>query len=855
MAIANFQFQRGSQGYSVSKDGKYKPGTLSQKGELSKGLKDKGKQEESPIVEDWAEDLRHLPVETVKKAWFTTAHMLLDPGAHVVDMGCSDGAMTYAMAVLNPNIKFTGVDIDRESIDFARETFQRPNLRFEQGDIGARIFDDNSLDGIINSFILHEIYSAHNFNENIIVQALENQFKQLKDYGLIFTRDFAIMEPDEMVMIEMPDVHSNSSDPEEMTDPELLEYYADQARSNLDTYSAGFPLEELPPRYPGTRRFRLPYKWAYEFIVRNNDRENWEEELVKEYTFYTQRDFSRILGGLGTRVLYTAPHWNQDFINHHYLQHFRMYDDDGKPLGAPPTSFISLAKKLPERQSLALEERRTAKEPSGNLNIHAMRNEVDGRNIDIASRDIQTQDVIPYRVGSNNRLKIFLHDGAPRPIMNTIPRNGKVLDGKRWSGHMIEPISIDIEEMDKYDFNEFKDTAKFCRDYLGLKPVMSKVMEDGPRYYPAPDFIDDRIETRYINVQDDKKIVPPKYLTPDKQGFSDVGVYREFDAQDILDAISVGLIPLGTLELQIMNLYKKLDITPLTWAECPLVLQEPPEDAYENIKSATQILKLIDLVDERYRDIKGTAGDLRVIPSVFVDEGREGGGIAGLASREMDFVISEERTINTAVVLPLSRDHSGEVLACLQSDYFPVPQRYKGSSRVITIPSVDLPRDIASIEDAKRFIADKYGTNVENVAQMGEPYYSHIGMTPRRIFPFAITAVASAGNVTGGTVYTPLSRIAELLYFDGDFVLHQACSAMLRFCSTESDLAPARRYEDCLKDAKYRHVANLSYRDGATLSQPPPGQQTMPDNKQPASDFKMPRPTGNDWGDQDFEHS
>mgnify|MGYP005839475745 CR=1 FL=1 len=762
--------------------------------------------------ENWALELKDLRPDIVKKAWFNMAHILLDPGAHVLDMGCGDGTLTYAMAALNPDLNFTGIDFNKSKIKKAQENYHRDNLQFKSADIGEMLFEENSLDAIINSFTLHEIYSEKNYNESIVAQTLENQYKQLKNNGTLFIRDYAIDNPEQMVLLEMHEDPSGSTqEPSQMSNADLLLYFSDQAKSGADKVNAGFPIEELPPRYPGTKLFRLPYKWAYEFIIRSEHKNRWREELAKEYTYYTQKDFTRLLGGLGTRVLYSAPHWNDNFLHEHYLKNFRLYNDERSPIGAPPTSYISVAKKLPERKSLSLEERRSAKSPSGTVHIHSMRDESTGVTIDIASRDMHTQDIIPYRIGENNRLKIFLHDGAPRPIMNTIPRNGKVLDGKRWSGHMIEAICIDIEEIEKYELSHFKDSVKFCRDYLGLKPASGRVFEEGPRFYPAPDFIDDRVETQFINVTDETKEVVPKYLTPDKQGFSETGIYREFDAQDILDAIAVGLIPLGRLEMQIMRLYKMLDIKPLTWAECPLVLKEPPADIEKKKVSATDILNLIDKTDTRFKDIKGSAGDLRVIPSVFVDQGRQKGGVAGLASREMDFVISDEKTINTAVVLPLSRDHSGEVLACLESSYLPVPQRYTGSSQVVKAPSVDLPREMTSLEDAKRFIADKFGTSIEHVAQMGEPYFSHIGMTPRRIFPFAITGQAESGKATWGTIYAPISRIYSMMFYSDDFILLETCQTMMRFCCTDSDLAPARNFRECLREARQKDVSNLSY--------------------------------------------
>jgi tRNA G46 methylase TrmB len=54
------------------------------------------------------EHLRGMSPSIIRKAWFTMSHLLLHPGARVVDMGSNDGSVTFAMAALNPEIHFTG---------------------------------------------------------------------------------------------------------------------------------------------------------------------------------------------------------------------------------------------------------------------------------------------------------------------------------------------------------------------------------------------------------------------------------------------------------------------------------------------------------------------------------------------------------------------------------------------------------------------------------------------------------------------------------------------------------------------------------------------------------------------------
>src|SRR5690606_32029214 len=105
------------------------------------------------------------------------------------------------------------------------------------------------------------------------------------------------------------------------------------ARPRQDPGCGGFFLEELPARFPRTRLFRLPYKWAYEFIMRKDDRGHWETELPMEYTFYTERGFRKELRALGARLVYSAPYWDEDIIEKKFEGHFRLYDNRMNPLG------------------------------------------------------------------------------------------------------------------------------------------------------------------------------------------------------------------------------------------------------------------------------------------------------------------------------------------------------------------------------------------------------------------------------------------------------------------------------------------------------------------------------------------
>ncbi|MCK6418867.1 MAG: methyltransferase domain-containing protein [Alphaproteobacteria bacterium] len=702
--------------------------------------------------------LKDVDRAIIRQAWFTLSHLLLDDGSKVVDMGCNDGSMTYAMAAMNPKIRFIGLDKSKRQINKAREKYHLHNLEFQIGDVSTEIFGPESLDAIINSYILHEVYSGSRYNERIVSETLRKHFSMLKKGGMMFLRDYVRPPPGQFVLMEMPDKPSKGQDIKNLSDPDLLLWYAQHARPRQDPGCGGFFMEELPARHPNTRLFRLPYKWAYEFIMRLDDRVHWENELPIEYTFFTEREFLKELRGFGARVQYYGPDADEDLIQQKFGDRFRLYDDSGHPIGPPANGFIALSVKMAERRSLNFEERRpSTRAEDSKLMLTAMRDEKTGKIYDVVSLGQETAEILPYFLDEENRLKIYLHDGLARAVANAVPRAGTHLDGRRWSGHMVEPLSLPLEYIGTPQEQTPRNAQKIARDFLGLKPRGMVSFEVGPDYYPEPTYIEERIHTYFLPVEPAHGPVHPR-SDAGQSKFLARGVLRMMDAQHILNAISVGLIPNGRLELQILYLFNKLKLVVENWTSKQVMFE---------VSTVHQDKSLRTMLDNwgdgigRFKKVKGLTGGLRPVHSVFVEEGHSRGAITGLSAQEMDFVVHSGRTVNTAVVLPLTLGLKQDVHAGFLLEHTPVPQRYEGKSLTIMAPSFNLPREITSLQDAKKFVAEQYGVLPELIIKMGESYYSHIGITPQRIYPFAVVLPADFKKPPG-TAFLPFKYMARL---------------------------------------------------------------------------------------------
>lgn len=715
-------------------------------------LQDALPKEDEPLPQG----LQGIGPDIILRAKLICSHFLLPDGAVILDVGCDDGALTAALAHFCPRYNLIGIDRSAQMIERAQKKFgERYNLTFMQAPADRLPFEDGAVDGIVNSRILGDIYSMSHYSEHAVNKVLKEEFRVLRPEGMMVIYDYVKAPEDEFVLMEFPTLQKfPGSGAYKKTrgdrDAENLVWFSENARPSQARGCTGFFLEELPPRFPYTRLFRLPAKWAYEFVIRKENMDKISRNIGREHAIFTDIGYYNELQSLGARVLYSSPWYNPYTVRTRYKDAFRLYRDDGKPMGYPPTGFVIAAQKLQDRRSLVLHELRSSKNTAESLMIQTVRDERDGQLIDTVERFTHYADVIPYTQDSEGRLKVYLHYAAPKCLINTVPRLGGNLDGKRWSGHMLSALKMPLDRLDEAVKGSAGQIPRLMIKETGLKPSGQGDLVKGPEGYPSPDMINELIRTYFIEVQPGQTPKCMSRMFEDRKGFSSAGEIREFDVEDVLRAVNVGFVPNAWLEVQLHDLLKKNDRPPLKWFHEALpVGQEPPP--------ADRILRADDIMaqimpreseildrektakkDKRFRKVKGSAGKIRTVRSVFIDEGLIEGRIAGLASSDADFAINEGETVNKAVVLPLTSNLKGHTLAGFELDEMPVPYKFGQEEPVINLPSFTLPREITTIDEAKAFIAEKFETTPDMVSQMGESFFTYVDVTPQRIFPFAV---------------------------------------------------------------------------------------------------------------------
>lgn len=674
-----------------------------------------------------------------KKAAMISAHFLLPAGSRVVDIACGTGEITYALALLNPRWGIIGIDRDPEAVDFANKTWRLPNLTFRKAEASMLEGEDESIDGIINSNILHHIYSENGYNTDEVVQVLEKQVRKLKVGGTMLIRDYMLPSGSEMVLLEFPKSDSAGNTPQDMSDADLLVHFSQSARP-MEDGCEGFFIEELTAMRDGTRLFRLPHKWALEFIHRKDFRDKWDKELDNEYTFFSYRDFRREFARLGMRMIFSSPYSNPWVVNSNFKGRFQLYSEAGDPMAMPATNYFIVAQKVADKQSLALEERRPSQKPVGDLQIVVVRDKKSGQIHELVKRPGEYCDIVPYRITPDNRLVVYVRSGYPRPIVNAVMRGSHNLDGKKWSGHLIEPITMDTKPMGEDVDGNRRMIFDYVKDYASLRPKADDSWYVGGVYYPSPDRIDEAIEPIFIEVENPQMTTWP--IREDKDiAFTELGIITELDGADILLASQVGLLPEPRLEMHVFELMMRYGIPMPGW-----IGEKIPEFEGARIKIHEPEDVLKDAPAAQFEEEKSAPVSLKPVKAVFVEEGKVGRTTRGLSTQDVEFIVTEDGIENIAIVLPVSRDWDDGLLVALEPKNMPVPNRVNGGDgAMLSAPSFVLPKDVRSIEQAKKFIAKKFSVKPERVSQMGEGYFTHTGVTPQRVYPFMVTGAATNG--------------------------------------------------------------------------------------------------------------
>ena len=150
---------------------------------MKKEIENKYAKQDRGNISEYERYFAGMDASMQQKIALTTAHF--PSRGTIADMGSGSGSGTFDLARLYKDLQLVGVDINPVTVEYSRNHYTAENLKFEVGDIAENVFAENSLDGILDSSVLHHVTSFNNFDVLQIAKTLKNQVAQLKTGGIL----------------------------------------------------------------------------------------------------------------------------------------------------------------------------------------------------------------------------------------------------------------------------------------------------------------------------------------------------------------------------------------------------------------------------------------------------------------------------------------------------------------------------------------------------------------------------------------------------------------------------------------------------------------------------------------------
>ncbi|MCR9145480.1 MAG: class I SAM-dependent methyltransferase [bacterium] len=711
----------------------------------------------------YARYLNGMDASMRQKVALTAAHIL--SRGRIADMGMGSGTGSEALAALYPALQVVGVDVNPEMVAIASERYRLPNLEFVTGDIAERVFEPESLDGILNSSVLHHVTTFNNYDYEQARRALTNQVAQLRPGGVLIVRDFLDPGPGQVYLDlpandgSTPDDTATPDDPNDTSDTgdarvdglstaALFERFAGEFRKLAS--QPGFAYERVDqedkqqdkqqdkekdkekkpgadsPR-PGFLRYRLSYKHAVEFVLRKDYRRDWATEVLEEYTYFSQADFEQVFAELGLRVTASTPIRNPWIVRNRFREQFELRDLAGRRLEIPATNYLIAGEKVAANEGLRFVEG-DARPARGFLHLEHYRDRRTQAVMDLVRRPGRTLDVIPYFLTDGDCFVLARKD-YPRPLAAHLTRT---LDGRALSGYVSEPLAV-IQGDGPIGRTVEEALARFG----GIAADSILEFRRGSTYYPSPGGIEEEVRSTFVQT---KPIFVESQLE-NRSGFSSAGQIRAIEARQLLRAAQVGGLPDARLELNVYHLLRMLGIKAGPWIGETIALAFsglPPRRIHTLADLAAIPARRV--FEKAPNDASASAGFLELRSAEFAELNQAGDAIK---IQQREYVRPRPLSLFTITAAVLRR--SGDTIYIGLDDHdLPAAQSFYGNSNILVTPAWRLPHAIDSITPGRAWVCDRllseYGVEAGEVWELGGPYMPSPGVTPELVYPIAIEA-------------------------------------------------------------------------------------------------------------------
>ncbi|MBK7707740.1 MAG: methyltransferase domain-containing protein [Acidobacteria bacterium] len=683
-----------------------------------------------------------------QKIALTTAHF--PAYGKIADMGSGSGSGTFDLARLYRELELVGVDINPVTVNYSKDHYRAENLEFVVGDIADRVFETESLDGILDSSVLHHVTSFNDFNVSEIDRTLRNQVAQLKTGGVLIIRDFVVPdEAESTVFLDLPtsDGAETGAIPE-LSSAALFDVFARDFRCSLNRDS-GVPFARLASPRAGFARFETTLRYAAEFVLRKDYRDHWAPELLEEYTYFSHDDFERAFRSESLRIVVSMPLWNPWIVENRFVGKFFLADRSVGALTFPPTNFLIVGEKVRPGEGVKLAETRKSGNAPRFLNLKFYRHRTSGQIFELAERPNQTIDLLPWFESESGQLFVLAKKDFPRPIVNAIS-DVPNLNRARFSGYITEPISALSDSGSGIDeLHEI--IPEVLHERAGLASTQIVSISEPNFYFTSPGGIDERVESHLVQISGWNN---EPHAIDNYTKFKSAGSVRELDALQVLRASHVGGMFDARLEINIYRLLRQLGHSPGAWIGGAL---GPSNQVFSGRIEPDLTIghdMVFEAVDVQAPDfLEHHRGDF----GEFDSRANE------LARDELEFIVPKRFSKNTVAAIPFIKSDASIIVGIEIRD-LPAPQNFTGNSRLACVPAWRLPRSIKHKFDLEPFVRERFPMDfrvpAKRVWELGGAYFTSAGITPEIVYPMAVEIDADELG-TSDLKFIPLADLIE----------------------------------------------------------------------------------------------
>jgi ubiquinone/menaquinone biosynthesis C-methylase UbiE/nicotinamide mononucleotide adenylyltransferase len=246
------------------------------------------------------------------------------PG-RIVDKGCGTGKLLVELSRQFPSSSLVGVDLSREFLRRCDEnTYASGDVELLLGEAAGQELPDDSATTVIFSSVMHEIYSYSGYDLSQIDRALASAFRELASGGRVLMRD-GVSPPPARWRLKLLDQPTREA---------FRRFAAEFKRGR------GAPYRKLEDGW-----LLLDAHLVNEFLCKKDYQTNWHIEVHEEYGALTLEGWGDALERAGFRVLSLKEYCNDWIVEHRYLGHSLLTDEEGTELPWPATNAVVVGEK------------------------------------------------------------------------------------------------------------------------------------------------------------------------------------------------------------------------------------------------------------------------------------------------------------------------------------------------------------------------------------------------------------------------------------------------------------------------------------------------------------------------------